>query len=44
MRGDIRVVTRCAAVITAALQGSGVPAHDRAEGTASRAVRQARHG
>jgi DNA-binding IclR family transcriptional regulator len=44
LRGEIRVVTRYASEITAALQGSGAPAHDRAEHTASRAARQPQHG
>jgi DNA-binding IclR family transcriptional regulator len=44
MRDDIRFVTRCAAAITAALQGSGAPAHDRAERMAGRAARQPQHG
>jgi len=44
MRGEIRVVARCAAEITAALQGSGASAHDRADRTASRAARQPQHG
>jgi hypothetical protein len=44
LRGEIRVVTRCAAEITAALQGSGAPVHDRAERPVSRAARQPQHG
>jgi len=44
MRDDIRFVTRSAAAITAALQGSGASVHDRTERTASRAARQPQHG
>jgi len=44
MRDDIRCVTKCAAAITAALQGSGAPAHDRAERTVSRPARRSQLG
>jgi hypothetical protein len=44
MRDDIRFVTRCAAAITAALQGSRTSAQGQAVRTASQTARQRQHG
>jgi DNA-binding IclR family transcriptional regulator len=44
MRDDIRFVTRCAAAITAALQGSRASAQGQAVRTASQTARQRQHG